>query len=354
MSESFKIEIRKRVLQFKQAAGTSRGTLLVKPVWYVILKNGQKTGIGECNPLAGLSIDDRPDFDQVVRNFASQFESQQKIDFEKLEAFPSIKMGFEMALIDFNQNETCLLFPSDFTDGKDSIPINGLIWMGDHDHMLKQIHTKIEEGYGVLKLKIGAINFSEELDLLQTIRSAFDARQMELRVDANGAFSVKDALNKLTQLAKFDIHSIEQPIAAGQWKSMAEICINSPIPVALDEELIGLASSSNKKRLLDVIQPQYIILKPSLLGGFNSSSEWIEHANSAAIKWWVTSALESNIGLNAIAQYTYQLGVKMPQGLGTGMLYTNNIASPLYIKNGALYHTQNAPWSLNEILDYDS
>jgi len=346
-----RIKIKKRVLQFKRPAGTSRGVLLNKPVWYIIIYNENNTGIGECNPLKGLSLDDIPDFEERLLSIATTFESNQKIDLMDLAAYPAMKFGFEMALKDLEQDQDCLLYPSGFTNGKSSILINGLVWMGDKEFMIKQVHDKLKEGFTCIKLKIGAINFKDEMDILKSIRDVFPPDEIELRVDANGAFAPGDALDKLEQLSKYYIHSIEQPIKQGQWDAMARLCKNSPIPIALDEELIAIRDSVKKAEMLSKINPEYIILKPSLLGGFTETDQWIALAESLGIKWWITSALESDIGLNAIAQYTFTKNNHLPQGLGTGKLYTNNIPSPLVIANGSLGIDSKLKWDLTEIIN---
>ena len=346
----FRIRIKYKVLKFKLPAGTSRGVLLDKQVWYVIIEEDAKVGIGECNPLKGLSIDDIPDFEEWLVGFARTFELNQEIDLDLLHTYPAMKFGFEMALKDLENNQKCLLYPSDFTEGNRSIPINGLVWMGDKQFMLSQIAEKFKEGFDCIKLKIGAINFEAELELLKFIRDRFSPEQIELRVDANGAFHPDEALSKLKALSKFQIHSIEQPIEQGQWGQMADLCKNSPIPIALDEELIAVRDKVDRLEMLQTIRPDYIILKPSLLGGFEDTDQWIEIAETVGIRWWITSALESDIGLNAIAQYTFTKNNSLPQGLGTGTLYTNNIPSPLYIKKGRLYLGEGKEWDLNEIL----
>ena len=256
--------------------------------------------------------------------------------FSELLAYPSIYFGLEQAYLSL-ESESCFdLFPSNFSKGLDGISINGLIWMGDQAFMKEQIETKLKAGFTTLKMKIGAIDFKTELNLLEGIRQQFDSSELELRVDANGAFTKQDALVKLNQLQAFDIHSIEQPVKAGQWELMAELCKVSPVAIALDEELIGVYDNNQKRVVLKKIKPQYIILKPSLIGGFQGSKDWISLAEEMQIGWWITSALESNIGLNAIAQFCYTLQNPMPQGLGTGSLFTNNFESPLFIREGAL------------------
>ncbi|VAW23300.1 O-succinylbenzoate synthase, partial [hydrothermal vent metagenome] len=251
------------------------------------------------------------------------------------------------ALLSVKSNDVFNLFPSSFTKGKGNIAINGLIWMGDKSFMQKQIKEKLKSGFTTIKLKIGAIDFKSELDLLKSIRNEFSVDEIELRVDANGAFNPKYALEKLKQLSDFGLHSIEQPIKANQWQSMATLCKETPLPIALDEELIGIFERSEKEKMMQIIDPQYIILKPSLIGGIQGTNEWIELAEKQGARWWITSALESNIGLNAIAQWTYTLNNKMPQGLGTGSLFTNNFESPLEVKRGHLHYNNTKKWKFN-------
>jgi L-alanine-DL-glutamate epimerase-like enolase superfamily enzyme len=266
---------------------------------------------------------------------------------DELYKFPSIQFGLETAFASFESENTFEIFPSEFTQGTDSIPINGLIWMGTESFMKQQIKDKIEAGFYCIKMKIGAIDFQTELQLLNSIRKEFSSKDIELRVDANGAFSPLEALEKLKRLSELDLHSIEQPIKQGQIEAMASLCEKSVLPIALDEELIGVFSKEKKKDLLETIKPQYIILKPSLVGGFSGSKEWIDLAEKQNSGWWITSALESNIGLNAIAQWTYTLKNIMPQGLGTGGLFTNNFDSPLQVKNGTLQYEKNKNWKFN-------
>ena len=216
--------------------------------------------------------------------------------------------------------------------------------MGNKKYVVKQIEDKLNAGFRCLKLKIGSLKFDQEIEIIRSVRELFSAEELEIRVDANGAFTIEESLQKLFKLAELQVHSIEQPIMPGQIDEMARICEVSPIPVALDEELIGI-KSENKFRLLDIIRPAFIILKPSLLGGFKPSEEWIEKAEELNIQWWITSALESNIGLNAIAQWAYSLNVTKPQGLGTGLLYRNNITSPLQVKGDVLYYNQYTNWN---------
>lgn len=255
-----------------------------------------------------------------------------------------------MALMDLNNKGHQILFPSNFTKGISAIPINGLIWMGEPSFMKEQIKDKLQQGFSCIKMKIGAIDFEQEISILKAIRKEFSPADIELRVDANGAFTPEDATTKLERLAEFQLHSIEQPIKAGQWQKMATLCKNTPLPIALDEELIGIHHTEEKQKLIDTINPQYIILKPSLLGGFESCNEWIQTTEGKNCGWWITSALESNIGLNAIAQWTYTLNSALPQGLGTGQLYTNNFESPLEVSKGFLHYRTETNWELSLLL----
>ena len=339
-----KISWKKHRLIFKKAAGTSRTVLYHKDVWYILIEEKGRKGIGECNPLVGLSIDDREDFEEQLNDFSKRFEENSKIELDLLSDFPSMKFGFEMALKDLETGGKRILFDSEFSRGESSIPINGLLWMASKDDMLAQLEKKLEEGFTCIKMKIGAINFEDELAILKAIRKNFKADEIEIRVDANGAFKAEEALSKLEKLAFFDIHSIEQPIHTKQWEEMRYLCKSSPIKIALDEELIGLKSKDERMQMMEMIHPDFIILKPSLIGGFSDSDEWIAIAEKNKVGWWITSALESNIGLNAIAQYSYTKNVRMPQGLGTGALYSNNIDSPLFISDGALYYDINGAW----------
>ncbi len=342
----------KHLLLFKRPSGTSRGILTEKNSWYLVIYNTdepQKKGIGECGIIPGLNIDDRPDFEDKISEVISNINNYPYWLDEGLKDFPSIRFGLETALKDLETGGRRLLFPSGFTVNKSGIPINGLVWMGSYDLMQKQILEKIKSGFRCIKLKIGAIHFEDEMKLLKMIRKEFDKSDIELRVDANGAFAPDEAPEKLKRLTEFDLHSIEQPIRAGQWEEMARLCENTPLPIALDEELIGISQRESIKKLLDTIHPQYIILKPGLLGGFKQSEVFIAEAENLGIDWWITSALEGNIGLNAIAQWAFTLDNPMPQGLGTGQVFTNNIPSPLYIRDAALWHDPEKEWDLNRI-----
>jgi o-succinylbenzoate synthase len=335
------------ILQFKKPSGTSRGVLTTKKTWFIMICEGANQGVGECGVFRGLSIDDRPDFECKLKWVCENISNGLDSLLNALVEFPAIQFGLEIAFLSLKSQDKFILFPSKFTQSKDAISINGLVWMGDKQFMSQQIKAKIESGFTCIKMKIGAIDFKVEIELLQSIRQEFSVTDIELRVDANGAFSPNEALEKLKILSEFDLHSIEQPIKQGQFEAMARLCEQTPLPIALDEELIGVFSVTKKEELLQIINPQYIILKPSLIGGFKGSNEWIKSAEKLNIKWWITSALESNVGLNAIAQWTYTLGNKMPQGLGTGSLFTNNFLSPLRVENGTLRHEQNQQWDFN-------
>jgi o-succinylbenzoate synthase len=332
------------ILNFKRPSGTSRGVMTEKESWFIILEKDGKKGIGECGILRGLSADDRPDYEAKLEWTCANIHLGENQLWEALIAFPSIQFGVEMAFRSWASEDPFLLFPSAFTTGEKSIPINGLVWMGDEVFMKQQIEEKIAAGFGCVKLKIGAIDFDKELQLLGSIRQNFTPEQIEIRVDANGAFDVSLALGKLIQLAGFKLHSIEQPIQKNNTDSMAALCKTTPIPIALDEELIGVFSLEEKEQLLQKIKPQYIILKPSFIGGFRGAKEWIELAEKYKIGWWITSALESNIGLNAIAQWTFLQQNLMPQGLGTGALYTNNFDCPLEVSEGQLWYKNTNRW----------
>ena len=332
------------MLDFKKPSGTSRGVLTQKETWFIILENQGKMGVGECGLLRGLSIDDRPDYEIKLKWVCENIHLGEEQLWHQTIEFPSIQFGIEMAFKSLESENPFELFPSEFINSKESILINGLVWMGNEVFMKQQIQEKIEQGFKCIKLKIGALNFKEELEILRSIRRHFSPNQIELRVDANGAFDSNFALDKLNQLSEFKIHSIEQPIPKDHADNMAELCKNTPIPIALDEELIGVFSLQEKKDLLSKIKPQYIILKPSFVGGFRGTKEWIKLSEKMNIGWWITSALESNIGLNAIAQWTFLQKNKMPQGLGTGALYTNNFESPLKVENGNLWYDKNLNW----------
>ncbi|HAZ58260.1 MAG: o-succinylbenzoate synthase [Phocaeicola sp.] len=341
----YNIQITPRLLHFKQPAGTSRGVYNTRKVWYIeisSMENPSIKGIGECAPLPNLSCDDVPQYEEVLQQACSRVAREGNIPTESLRNYPSILFGLETALRHY-ETGSLALWDTPFSRGEAGIPINGLIWMGNFEEMYRQIEAKMEAGYRCIKLKIGAIDFDAELTLLKHIRSRFSVKDIELRVDANGAFSPAEAMHKLDALSKLDLHSIEQPIRAGQWEEMARLTARTPLPIALDEELIGHNTPEIKQELLSAIRPQYIILKPSLHGGICGSNEWIAEAEKQNIGWWVTSALESNIGLNAIAQWCATLHNALPQGLGTGQLFTDNIDLPLEIRKDCLWFCAEKP-----------
>lgn len=320
--------------------GTSRGSYTTRDVWYLHLtsdKYPDRVGIGECAPLPKLSCDDMQGYESVLAHICNEVTEQGGFSVESLRDYPSILFGLETAFRHLERG--CFeLWDTPFSRGEVGIPINGLIWMGDYKKMLEQIEAKMAVGFRCIKLKIGAINFEEELALLRFIRSHFSAKEVELRVDANGAFAPADAMEKLKRLAELDLHSIEQPIRAGQWEDMARLTAETPLPIALDEELIGINIPERKQCLLDSVHPQYIILKPSLHGGMAGGNEWIREAEKRNIGWWITSALESNIGLNAIAHWCATFNNPLPQGLGTGALFTNNVDMPLEVRKDSLWY----------------
>jgi len=326
----------KRTLTFKQPAGTSRGVMKSRDVWYIALSENGINGIGECAPLPGLSLDDfnqiESKLDEVCGNLGLFIQ-----DLSLLQYFPSIRFGLEMAHLDLKNGGGQTYYDSPFTSSYSPISINGLIWMGDTDFMIPQVGEKLAEGWRCIKIKIGALDFDKECQILRLIRSEFSRDDVELRVDANGAFTENNVKEKLDRLAEFDLYSIEQPIQPGQWDLLSELCQCSSVPIALDEELIPLVEETERIKMLDKANPQYLVLKPSLLGGFYESEKWIQLAEERNINWWITSALESNIGLNAISQWTAKMKPDEFQGLGTGQLFTNNIPSPLKVKSGKLY-----------------
>lgn len=377
-----KITITPRTFHFCQPAGTSRGVYTERKSWMIELTDGQHTGIGECAPLPGLSCDDIPEYEKTLRALCDKFEQEGQIDYNVMRPYPSMLFGLETALSSLNAQRSSLLgssgvqefrsednsslsnerargeafplgearkglilFDNAFTRGERGIPINGLVWMGSYEEMMKRIDEKIGQGYRCVKLKIGAIDFEQELDMVRSIRKRFSAKELQIRLDANGGFSFDEALYKLELLSQYSIHSIEQPIKAKQWAFMAELCRESPLPIALDEELIGVNMPEMKRHVLNIIKPAHIVLKPSLHGGMQGCREWIDIARDMGIGSWITSALESNIGLNSIAQFTadvYGDNITMPQGLGTGQLFTDNIDLPLEIRDNALWISRNS------------
>lgn len=359
---SLEASIHQRIFHFSFDARTSRGPMKEKVSWFIKIRDNavpEVTGVGECSPLPGLSPEHNPEINDTIESMINRFNSRSitiqpftslqplhtfilDVLGEEIVNYPSLLFAFETALLDLWNGGNKVIFNNSFIQGT-PIPINGLIWMGGLDFMLQQIEIKIRDGFRCVKLKVGGIDFEKECDVLQYIRRKYFRENITIRVDANGAFKPADALSKLKELARYDVHSIEQPIKPGS-NEMEELCQISPIPIALDEELIGIHQSEQKEALLKRLKPAYIILKPTLHGGLNSCQEWIQLAEKQNIGWWVTSALESNIGLNAIAQFTAQYPTDLPQGLGTGMLYTNNIDSPLTVRQGLLSYESTFEW----------
>jgi o-succinylbenzoate synthase len=351
----------KRIFKFNFKARTSRGVMEDKTSWFIKLWddiNPERYGLGECAPLPGLSLDDTPDFENVLSSVVQRlcelkrhttFQQFGASTFQRLKetvppGFPSITFAVETAYLDLLQGGKRIIFRNDFLKGK-AIPINGLIWMSDRDSMMEQVREKIEHGFRCLKLKVGALDFDRECELLERIRKDYAGRGITLRLDANGAFRPDEALSKLNALSKYEIHSIEQPIQAGLGE-MAEVCAKSPIPIALDEELIRHQDADSKKQLLQKVKPAFIVLKPTLHGGLSGSTQWIELAEASNIGWWITSALESNIGLNSICQFTANYPIRIHQGLGTGSIYENNIECPLKVENGAISFDPAKVWNV--------
>lgn len=340
--ERYKISITPRTFHFKQPAGTSRGTYTTRTSWFVELTAADapgRLGVGECAPLPDLSCDARPDYGERLRAFCDMFEQQGQIDYDAMADYPSMLFGLETAILNFRQGSAAL-FDTAFSRGETGIPINGLVWMGSYEEMLDRMEEKIRQGFRCIKLKIGAIDFDAETALLKRIRERFSPREMQIRLDANCAFPYDQALYKLELLSQYAIHSIEQPIKTRRWGDMAELCRDSPLPIALDEELIGVNDTETKAQILNIIKPAYIVLKPSLHGGMRGTEEWIRLAGERGIGSWITSALESNVGLNAVAQLTAKMygdRITMPQGLGTGLLYTDNIDMPIEMRNDSVW-----------------
>jgi o-succinylbenzoate synthase len=345
-----KASFKKYTLNFKQASGTSRGVYTTRDSWFIFLNDGTTTGIGECAPLPDLSLESLKKMSSKLLQVCEQISYFIHTP-EELREWPSIWFGIETALLDLQNGGNRILFPSNFTLGEQGIPINGLIWMGTPEFMNRQIRTKLDAGFRCIKMKIGALDFETEFELLKAIRSEFSPEEITLRVDANCAYSYQTALENLKRLSDLHIHSIEQPIPTGRWDEMARLCEKSPVPIGLDEELIGINSGKEKQKLLETIRPAYLILKPGLHGGFAGCEKWIELAKNYGTGWWITSALESNIGLNAIAQWTFQLNTTTEQGLGTGQLFTNNFGSPLEIEGQQLWFRPGKSWNLENLQD---
>ncbi|MDE6258693.1 MAG: o-succinylbenzoate synthase [Muribaculaceae bacterium] len=348
-----KLQFAPYVLKFKAPAGTSRGVMNEKLTAFLRIfdeNDPEHYGIGEAAIFPGLS----PEADE--RYFYKMVELVTNVKLgmpTDLSHFPSIQAGFEQALMDFSSGCKGIYFDSPFVKGEEAIDINGLVWMGNYDEMLERLENKIREGFRCIKIKIGAIEWDKEKDLISRVRSQFSRDVVEIRVDANGGFNAENVMPVLTQLAELDVHSIEQPVKAGNTELLAQLCKTSPIPIALDEELIGKFSPEEKQKLLLEVKPQFIVLKPSLVGGFSGSSEWISLANENGVGWWVTSALESNIGLNAISQWVATLGSKLTQGLGTGGLFTNNFTSPIELKGDRLIYNPSVSLDRSQIDSLD-
>ena len=337
-------------LTFVRPAGTSRGVLRKKPCWFIQLTGEDGvSGIGEVSVIPGLSLEDPDDCEIQIDHLCKLISRGEMDPMQAFPNMPGVQFALETAMQDLKCGQERILFPSEFTEGTAGIPTNGLIWMGARDFMISQIREKIILGFRVLKLKVGALDLRVELEILSWIRSEYGRSDLEIRLDANGAWNLAEAERNLRKLARYHIHSIEQPIAAGQMAAMAELCRDPAIPVALDEELIGISGQEAKRTLLQEIRPSYLILKPGLLGGFAETGEWIRLAEQFHTGWWITSALESNIGLDAIAQWCWHTGVSTHQGLGTGALYTNNVPSPLQMSGEYLWHRPELEWDLSEI-----
>lgn len=350
---NLKASIRKHTFSFLHPAGTSRGIYNTRDSWFIYISNGEETGIGECPPLPGLSIDYSNDFEDYLRTICDDFNNENLDLSSGLNDFPSIKFGFETATKDLFYGGQRKIFDNDFFKGTEKIKINGLIWMGSIEYITRQVKEKLKNGFKCLKFKIGAFENDSELEIISKLRQQFNDSELEIRVDANGAYSPEKAKIVIEKLAKLKVHSIEQPIKAGSIKEMADLCNSSPVAIALDEELIGKKTIEEKIDLLNTVKPHYLILKPALLGGFSSSDEWISVAKKMGINWWATSALESTIGLNAIAQWVCSHDFFLPQGLGTGMIYSNNIESPLSLSNDYLFYDVNKKWSDNNFIKHD-
>lgn len=346
---SFEATYKEYKLKFKFPARTSKNILYDKKTWYIILKSNNQIGIGECSYISHLSKKSEQQITKKIQEVCSLLNKniEPEIIINDLKEYPGIKFAIETALIDLKNKGNKILFPSKFTEGKEGIKINGLIWINNKEETLKQIENKISKGFSCIKMKIGSMSFTDEIEIISKIRNI--SKDIEIRLDANGAFNYNQALEIINALKKFDIHSIEQPIPPGNPIEMKKLCQKSSIPIALDEELIF--TTSDKNLLIETIKPHYIVLKSGLLGGFSDTIEWINIANYYNIGWWITSALESNIGLNAIAQWTYTLKNTFIQGLGTGLLYDNNISSPLLLKGEFLYYNPDIKWDLSNILN---
>ena len=348
-------------LQPRFELGTSKGPINARIVWSLIawdIERPEIKGIGEAALFPGHSKEFPADVKTKLIELCAETRDWSRRLTTDLVEVPSVRFAVEQCLRDLEVSGTKQLFPSPFTLGQKGIPINGLVWMGDKATMKQRIREQIEKGFTTVKMKIGASSIhrngiEDELELLRSVRSEFGAGDISLRVDANGAFNSRNAMDVLERLAALDIHSIEQPVAPGLYEVIAELCERSPVPIALDEDLIGLNTTDAKNDLLDHVKPKFIVIKPSLVGGWEATRQWIALAESRGIGWWITSALESSIGLNAIAQFTATLGVRMAQGLGTGSVYANNTPSPLFAEAGLLHYRPEVAWDLSSLEDRD-
>lgn len=339
-------------LRFIETAVTSRQRMQVKDTFFVRVWDDSAPeifGVGEVPLFRGLSAEDTPGFEELLDLTCREIGHAQLAADVRMPEVSSIRFGFEMALRDLKTGGRRLYFDTPWAHGRTRQQINGLVWMGDRDTMARRIRQKLDAGFHCVKLKIGGIDFAEELALLRLIRREYGPEDIELRLDANGSFSPENAVEKLKRLSEFHIHSLEQPIKAGNPEEMARICRESPIDIALDEELIGFRSADEKRRLLAAVMPRYIILKPALCGGFAQADEWISTARELNIGWWATSALESNVGLDAIGQWVSHYEPAMPQGLGTGQLYANNIPTPVYLDGQYICRTENGGYDISEM-----
>lgn len=341
---------KKYILHFKKPGGTSRGVLHDKETYFLFAEKNGRIAIGECNRFTRLSYDDRPGYEEKLQEVCRQLENHEENILPELSEWPSIQFGVETLLKDLKNGCNQIIYPEAFLRKQFSVPINGLIWMGKREEMYRQIVQKLEEGFTSVKLKIGAIDFEAELELIRFIRRQFSQKEVEIRLDANGAFQFEEAKEKLNTLSVLDISYIEQPIRAGQWQEMAALCESSPIKIALDEELIGKIHREDKEKMIATVLPKFLILKPALIGGFNGSDEWKALIKKYQGDWIITSALESNIGLNAIAQYSAKDAPTAAQGLGTGQLFTNNIPSPYSVNADGLHYHSNKNWDFSALL----
>lgn len=347
----FKVTVHPKVFRFAFEAGTSRGIIKEKTSWFIRLEKQGTVGWGECSPIEGLSPEPLEIIEEKISTVIEEWKKEPSLIEneisrwkEELDKWPSLRFALETAWLDYKNGGKHVIYQNDFCMGKLAIPINGLVWMNTIDHMQSQIEEKLKQGFRCIKLKIGHHDTDSELRLLKALRDRFSAKELMIRVDANGAYHKENVFSVLDSLAQLEVHSIEQPVAPGQWEVMKEICQNSPLAIALDEELINVTDKERKENLLDQLKPHYLVLKPSLHGGMLGCKEWIDLAERASVGWWMTSYLESAIGLNAIAQFTAQYANPIFHGLGTGKIYTENISSPLFVEEGALHYHFSKDW----------